>query len=54
MNRVALFVILLMGSAATVRAQNPQAGAKWATDMCGRCHAINTGQFRSPNGQAQT
>ena len=52
MKRVALFVILLTASAATAQAQDPQAGAKWATDVCSRCHAISTGQFRSPNGEA--
>jgi mono/diheme cytochrome c family protein len=51
MKRVFL-VVPLIAWAATARAQDPQQGAKWATDVCGRCHAIAREQPRSPNGRA--
>jgi mono/diheme cytochrome c family protein len=51
-----VFPVLLLASAAatTAQAQDPQEGAKWATNVCGECHAIARGQPRSPNGRAPT
>lgn len=55
MKRLVLFVLLLLlGSAASAQAQDLQNGAKWAGDVCGQCHAVRTGQARSPNGRAPT
>ena len=54
MKRVVFPVLLFASAAATAQAQDPQEGAKWATDVCGECHAIARSQPRSPNGRAQT
>jgi mono/diheme cytochrome c family protein len=54
MTRVVVLVLLLSASAGTGLAQDLQNGAKWATDVCGQCHAVRTGQARSPNGRAPT
>jgi mono/diheme cytochrome c family protein len=51
MKRV-VFPVLLFASAA--QAQDPAEGAKWATNVCGECHAVARGQPRSPNGRAPT
>ena len=53
MQRITLLV-LLMASTVTAQAQDPQEGAKWATNVCSECHAIARGQPRSPNGRAPT
>ena len=47
-------LVLLMASAVTAQAQDPQEGAKWATNVCSECHATRTGQIRSPKGRAPT
>ena len=47
-------LVLLMASAVTAQAQDPQEGAKSATNVCSECHATRTGQIRSPNGRAPT
>jgi mono/diheme cytochrome c family protein len=52
MKRGALFVVSSIAWAATAQAQDPQAGGKWASDVCGQCHAIRSVQARSPNGRA--
>jgi hypothetical protein len=54
MKRIAFFAILFMALAATPQGQDPQEGARWANDVCGECHAVRTGQVRSPNGRAPT
>jgi mono/diheme cytochrome c family protein len=54
MRRAVVVVLLLSGSAGTGLAQDLQNGAKWATDVCGQCHAVRSGQARSPNGRAPT
>ena len=54
MKRIVFLVLLFASAAATAQAQDPQEGAKWATDVCGECHAVRTGQVRSPNGRAPT
>ena len=36
------------------QAQDPQEGAKWATNVCAQCHAVRPGEPRSPNGRAPT
>jgi mono/diheme cytochrome c family protein len=41
-------------SAVTAQAQDPQEGAKWATNVCSECHAIARSQPRSPNERAPT
>jgi len=48
------FLVLLMASAVTAQAQDPQEGAKWATNVCAQCHAVRPGEPRSPNGRAPT
>ena len=52
MKRLAFVVMLLMGSAVAAPGQDPQEGAKWATNVCGECHAVARSQPRSPNGRA--
>ena len=47
-----VFLVLLMGSAVTAQAQDRQEGAKWATNVCGECHAVRPGQPRSRNRRA--
>jgi mono/diheme cytochrome c family protein len=54
MKHIAFFVILFMASAVTARGQDAQDGARWANNVCGECHAVRTGQVRSPNGRAPT
>jgi mono/diheme cytochrome c family protein len=54
MKRVVFSVLLLASAAATAQAQDPQEGAKWASNVCGECHAVARGQPRSPNGRAPT
>ena len=54
MKRIAFLVLLFASAAATAQAQDPQEGAKWATNVCGECHAIARSQPRSPNGRAPT
>jgi hypothetical protein len=48
------FLALLMASTVTAQAQDPQEGAKWATNVCAQCHAVQPGQPPSPNGRAPT
>jgi mono/diheme cytochrome c family protein len=48
------WILLPLLFALTAQAQDPQEGAKWATNVCGECHAIREGQARSPNGSAPT
>ena len=49
-----VFLLLSLASAAatTTQAQDRQEGAKWATNVCGECHAVARSQPRSPNGRA--
>jgi mono/diheme cytochrome c family protein len=55
MKRVVFPVLLLaLAAATTTQAQDPSEGAKWATNVCGECHAIARSQPRSPNGRAPT
>ena len=54
MKRIVFPVLLFASAAATAQAQDPQEGAKWATNVCGECHAIARSQPRSPNGRAPT
>jgi mono/diheme cytochrome c family protein len=54
MKRVVFPVLLFASATAMAQAQDPQEGAKWATNVCGECHAIARGQPRSPNGRAPT
>jgi len=53
MKRGVLFVIPSIAWAATAQAQDLQAGARSASDVCSQCHAIR-GQAPSPNGRAPT
>ena len=53
MKRIA-FLALLMASTVTAQAQDPQEGAKWATNVCAQCRAVQPGQPRSPMGRAPT
>jgi mono/diheme cytochrome c family protein len=46
------FPVLLLASAATAQAQDPQEGAKWAVNVCGECHAVARNQPHSPNVRA--
>jgi mono/diheme cytochrome c family protein len=50
--RVFFPVLLFALAAATAQAQDLQAGATSASDVCGRCHAVRAGQPSSPNGRA--
>jgi mono/diheme cytochrome c family protein len=54
MKHLGSLVLALLISTLTAQAQDPQEGAKWATNVCGECHAIARGQPRSPNGRAPT
>jgi mono/diheme cytochrome c family protein len=54
MKRVGGIALVFLFSAVTARAQDPAEGAKWATNVCGECHAIARSQPRSPNGRAPT
>jgi mono/diheme cytochrome c family protein len=54
MRHTGWIVFALVLSAMTAQAQDPQEGAKWATNVCGECHAIAREQLRSPNGRAPT
>ena len=50
MKRAACFVILLLLSATTSQAQEPEV----ATNTCSECHATKKGQLLSPNLRAPT
>ena len=54
MRRIGGIALAFLFSAVTAEAQDPQEGAKWATNVCGECHAIARSQPRSPNGRALT
>ena len=54
MRHTGWIVFALALSAVAAQAQDPQEGAKWATNVCGECHAVARSQPRSPNGRAPT
>ena len=55
MKRIVFLVLSLASVAATTtQAQDLQEGAKWATNVCGECHAVARSQPRSPNDRAPT
>jgi len=55
MKRIVFLVLSLASTAATTtKAQDLREGAKWATNVCGECHAVARSQPRSPNGRAPT
>jgi hypothetical protein len=47
-------IVAVCAWAATAQAQDQREDAKWATNVCGECHAIARSQFRSPNGRVPT
>ena len=54
MRRIGVIALAFLFSAVTAEIRDPQEGARWATNVCGECHAVARSQPRSPNGRAQT
>jgi mono/diheme cytochrome c family protein len=54
MRRIGGIALAFLSSAVTAEAQDPQEGTKWATNVCGECHAIARSEPRSPNVRAPT
>ena len=54
MRRIGVIALAFLFSAVTAEVRDPQEGARWATNVCGECHAVARSQPRSPNGRAPT